>query len=83
MKNKSVTENQIIIYTTVDGKAEVRLYSRDGMMWMNQKQIASLFATSVPNISIHIDNILLTCHGTCYRIPCTKQARYTVPDLGK
>ena len=48
----------IIIYNTVDGKASVSLLAKDGMVWMNQNQIAKLFATSVPNISMHIANIL-------------------------
>jgi hypothetical protein len=48
----------IIIYNTDDGKATVSLYARDGMVWMNQNQLAELFYTSVPNISMHISNIL-------------------------
>ena len=48
----------IIIYNTVDGKAAVSLYAKDGMVWMNQNQLAKLFDTSVPNISMHISNIL-------------------------
>jgi hypothetical protein len=48
----------IIIYNTVDGKASVSLYANDGMVWMNQNQLAELFDTSVPNISMHISNIL-------------------------
>ena len=48
----------IIIYNTPDGKASVSLYAKDGMVWMNQNQIAELFSTSVPNISMHISNIL-------------------------
>jgi hypothetical protein len=48
----------IIIYNTVDGKASVSLYARDGMVWMNQNQIAELFDTSKQNIGQHIDNIL-------------------------
>lgn len=51
-------DNQIIIYRTADGKAAVALYARDGSVWMNQNQLAELFATSVPNISMHISNIL-------------------------
>ena len=51
-------KKNIIIYNTVDGKASVSLYAKDGMVWMNQKQIAELFDTSVPNISMHISNIL-------------------------
>jgi hypothetical protein len=51
-------DNKIIIYNTTDGKANVSLFARDGMVWMNQNQLAELFDTSVPNISIHISNIL-------------------------
>ena len=43
---------------TADGKASVALYARDGKIWVNQQQMAELFATSKPNISMHIANIL-------------------------
>jgi hypothetical protein len=48
----------IIIYRTADGRASVALYARDGKIWLNQQQMAELFATSKPNISMHIANIL-------------------------
>lgn len=51
-------EQNIIIYRTVDGKASVALYAKDGKVWLNQQQMANLFATSKPNISMHIANIL-------------------------
>ena len=51
-------EQTIIIYNTPDGKASVSLYARDGSVWMNQNQLAKLFATSKQNISLHIINIL-------------------------
>ena len=52
------TESNIIIYNSIDGKASVALYAKDGKIWLNQKQLAELFATSVLNINIHISNIL-------------------------
>ncbi len=51
-------EQNIIIYKTQDGKTAVSLYAKDGSVWMNQQQLAELFDTSVPNISMHISNIL-------------------------
>ena len=48
----------IIIYNTPDGKASVSLYAKDGMVWMNQNQIAELFSTSKQNVGQHIANIL-------------------------
>jgi hypothetical protein len=49
---------EIIIYQTQDGKASVSLYAQDGSVWMSQSQLAELFDTSIPNISMHIANIL-------------------------
>ena len=54
---KQANDNQIIIYNTDDGKASVTLYAKDGNIWMNQNQMAELFATSIPNVSMHISNI--------------------------
>lgn len=51
-------EQNIIIYNTSDGKTSVSLFAKDGNIWMNQNQLAELFDTSKPNISIHISNIL-------------------------
>ena len=36
------TESNIIIYNTIDGKASVALYAKDGKIWLNQKQMAEL-----------------------------------------
>lgn len=51
-------QDKIIIYNTDDGKTSVALYEKNGDVWMNQNQIAELFDTSVPNISMHIKNIV-------------------------
>ena len=51
-------EQNILIYRTADGRASVALYAKDGKVWLNQQQMAELFATSKPNISMHITNIL-------------------------
>ncbi len=53
-----MSESKIIIYNTDDGKASVALMAIDGTVWMNQNQLAELFATSKQNISLHIINIL-------------------------
>ena len=48
----------VILYRTDDGRSKVNLMARDGNVWLNQSQMAELFATSKQNISTHIDNIL-------------------------
>lgn len=50
--------DEIILYNSEDGKSHVSLMTRDGMVWLNQSQMAELFATSKQTISYHIDNIL-------------------------
>ena len=51
-------QQNIIIYRTADGRASVALYAKDGKIWLNQQQMAELFATSKQAISYHIINIL-------------------------
>lgn len=48
----------IILYESGDGKIRVSLFERDGSVWLNQVQLAELFATSKQNISLHINNII-------------------------
>ena len=38
--------------------ASVALYAKDGKIWLNLQQMAELFSTSKPNISIHNTNML-------------------------
>lgn len=52
-----MSENEIILYQTPDGKATIQLHARDGSVWLNQTEIAQLFGTSKPNISMHISNV--------------------------
>ena len=51
-------QQNLIIYNTLDGKVSVTMMARDGNVWMNQKQMAELFATSKQNVGQHISNIL-------------------------
>jgi len=68
-QNRENNESNIIIYNTIDGKASVVLYARDGSVWMknainrslwdkNQNQLAKLFDTSKQGIGQHIANML-------------------------
>jgi len=51
-------QQNLIIYNTIDGKVSISLYAKDGMVWMNQGQLAELFDTSKQNIGQHIATIL-------------------------
>ncbi len=49
--------NDIIIYNTEDGNAKIELHLENGTIWLNQLEIAELFATTKQNISKHIKSI--------------------------
>ena len=51
-------KQNITIYKTKDDKTTVALYAIDGNVWLTQNQLPELFATSRPNITMHIANIL-------------------------
>ena len=53
-----MTKQDIILYESSDGNIKVSLYERDGSVWLNQSQLAELFATSKQSISSTINNIL-------------------------
>ena len=49
---------ELILYTTEDGNAAIRLRAEDGTVWLTQLDMATLFATTKQNVSLHIKNIL-------------------------
>lgn len=49
--------DNIIIYNTDDGKTNVRLYAKDGTVWMTQAQIAELFQCTRANVNLHLKTI--------------------------
>ena len=51
-------QNDVIIYHSKDGKVNVALMTKDGNVWLNQMQIATLFGTSKQNVGQHIANVL-------------------------
>ena len=46
--------DNIIIYNTEDGQSNVRLYAKDGTVWLTQAQIAELFQKNITTISRHL-----------------------------
>jgi hypothetical protein len=53
MENKS----NIILYQTTDGQTKIDVRLENETVWLNQKQMADLFQTTVPNINMHLKNI--------------------------
>lgn len=53
-----MSTNELVLYATEDGTAQFFLRAEDGTVWLSQIELAELFQTSVPNINIHIKNVL-------------------------
>lgn len=50
-------ENQIEIYQSAAGQTEIAVKFDKETIWLNQRQMAALFDTTVPNINMHIKNV--------------------------
>jgi len=49
--------NQIIIYSTEDGKMKLEVKLENETVWLSQKQMAELFDCSVMNVNLHLKDI--------------------------
>lgn len=50
-------QSEIILYQTEDGKTRLQVRIENETVWLTQNQMADLFQTSIPNVSMHIRNI--------------------------
>lgn len=50
-------DNDLILYSTADGKTKISLRETDGTVWLTQSQMADLFDCKKQNISLHIKKI--------------------------
>ncbi|GGA50868.1 virulence RhuM family protein [Dyella nitratireducens] len=51
-------QGELVLYATDDGAAQFYLRAEGETVWLTQLELAELFQTSVPNINIHIKNVL-------------------------
>lgn len=49
--------NEPILYTTEDGRSQIRLRADQQTVWLTQLEIAELFDATKQNISLHLKNI--------------------------
>ncbi|MFL9868424.1 virulence RhuM family protein [Paraburkholderia fungorum] len=56
--SESRSHAELVLYATEDGAAQFFLRAENGSVWLTQAELAELFQTSIPNINIHIKNVL-------------------------
>lgn len=49
--------NNLILYTTDDGKSQIQLRADLGTVWLTQLEMAELFDATKQNISRHLKNL--------------------------
>ncbi|MDI6736405.1 MAG: hypothetical protein QME42_09500 [bacterium] len=58
MKNKrKLPDNQIAFYQSPDGSVNIEVLYAQENIWLTQKKMAELFATTPQNITLHLKNI--------------------------
>ncbi len=53
----AVPDSELLFYQTDDNNTRINVRLWNETVWLNQQQMAELFQTSIPNISMHIKNV--------------------------
>lgn len=49
--------SELILYTTEDGRSQIRLRAKDQTVWLTQREMAELFDVTTDNVGLHLKNI--------------------------
>ncbi len=75
IKNTSEGFNEILLYTTPNGKVKVEIYLQNETIWLSQQKIADLFGVDRTIVTKHLKNIFasneLTENSVCAKIAHT------------
>ena len=50
-------QSPVLLYQTSDGQTRLEVRLENETVWLSQSQMAELFQTSIPNVSMHIRNV--------------------------
>src|SRR3989338_1031073 len=76
-------KSEIIIYQSADGTPKIEVQIENETVWLTQAQLAELFNTSRPNITMHIKNKLhYAAHGNTASEVILKRANAGKPFMG-
>ncbi len=49
--------NDLILYTTEDGRSQIKLRAQEQTVWLTQREMSQLFDVSTDNVGLHLKNI--------------------------
>ena len=70
MADKPKLGSELVLYQTEDGSTRVEVRLENETVWLTQNQMAELFESSIPNVSIHIRTYARK--ASCVRIQLLK-----------
>lgn len=70
--------NDLILYTTDDGRSQIKLRAKDHTVWLTQREMAELFDVSTDNVGLHLRNIF--ADGELEASSVTEESSVTAGD---
>ena len=70
--------NDLILYTTEDGRSQIKLRAKDQTVWLTQREMSQLFDVSTDNVGLHLKNIF--ADGELEENSVTEESSVTAAD---
>jgi len=70
--------SDLILYTTEDGRSQIKLRAKDQTVWLSQREMAQLFDVSTDNVGLHLKNIF--ADGELDEKSVTEESSVTAAD---
>ena len=70
--------SDLILYTTDDGRSQIKLRAKDQTVWLTQREMAQLFDVSTDNVGLHLKNIF--ADGELDEVSVTEESSVTAAD---
>ncbi len=61
--------NELILYTTEDGRSQIKLLAKDHTVWLTQREMTRLFDVGADNVGLHLKNIFEDGELTRFELP--------------
>jgi len=70
--------SELILYTTEDGRSQIKLRAKSQTVWLTQRDMAQLFDVSTDNVGLHLKNIF--ADGELEASSVTEESSVTAAD---
>jgi hypothetical protein len=70
--------NDLILYTTEDGRSQIKLRAQEQTVWLTQLEMSELFDATKQNISLHLKNVFKD--GELDEVSVVKESLTTAAD---